>query len=440
MTRRPLWGSVQTMTSEAGSQLLRFIKAGALTGGLRAAGMASMLVFVACMSSWMEAGDFGALALIISMATLAAGFGGFGQAEMNIRAIAARRAAGEEDATVEVPNASVGLILWVSTAIGALLSLYLVIDGYPPSLWISMLVLTVSLSLMTGLAGAARAADRFVLALLPKDIAWRLIAIALVGGLVLVGQGAGIEVVAPILALSALVCALWQAKALRIRAASMRRPHPQVLAKGYVLGSAAIALSLFALVALSTLDVIVVGAMISPEAAAAYFPATRLAILAAFAGLPIQLVVEPRVADMLARSDMGEAQRLTNAATILQSISSLVLGLALILGFPFYAALFPTAGAQTFEVLVILVAGCVIGSLCGMSGPILMMAGHQRILAQVNLLCACFAAGLLVFAASRGDLIAVALVVTGLEVLRKFVTVGYAYHRTGLLPFSLRRL
>ena len=419
---------------------MRFIRAGALAGGLRAAGMVSMLIFVACMSSWMEAGDFGTLALIISMATLAAGFGGFGQAEMNIRAIAARRAAGEEGAVVEVPNASVGLVVRVSAVIGALLALYVAIDGHPPALWISVLVLTVSLSMMTGLAGAARAADRFVLALLPKDVAWRLITIALVGGLVLAGQGTEIKVVAPILALSALTCAFWQARALCIRAGSLHRPHPEVLTRTHLTGSATIAFSLFALVALSTLDVIVVGALISPEAAAAYFPANRLAILAAFAALPIQLVIEPRIADMLVRKDLAGAQRLSNAATILQSSSSLVLGLALLLGFPYYGVLFPTAGAETFQVLVILVAGFVIGSLCGMSGPILMMAGHQRILAQVNLLFACIAAALLVFAASRGDLIAVALVVTAMEVLRKLAMVGYAFRRTGLLPFSLRKL
>lgn len=72
------------------------IKAGALVGVLRAAAMLSMLIFVSLMSSWMAQKYFGVLAFIISMATLAAGLGSFGQAEMTIRTAATRRAAGDK--------------------------------------------------------------------------------------------------------------------------------------------------------------------------------------------------------------------------------------------------------------------------------------------------------------------------------------------------------
>ena len=84
-----------SMASDAKMQLRGFLKAGALVGLLRATAMLSMLAFVSLFSNWMTPAEFGVLALIVSLATLGAGFGSFGQAELAIREIASRRAAGD---------------------------------------------------------------------------------------------------------------------------------------------------------------------------------------------------------------------------------------------------------------------------------------------------------------------------------------------------------
>ena len=419
---------------------MRIIRAGALAGSLRAAAMLAMLVFVSCMSSWMTSADFGLLALIISLATLAAGLGSFGQAEMAIRSIAARRASGDDTGLVEVPNEIAGLVVWISGLIGCVLALYLVIEGYSAAIWISTIVLSVALSLMTALSGAARAADRFVLALFPKDIAWRVLAIAFVGAGVFLGRNTEAGVVVPIVALSAVACAVLQLRGLGVRTGSLFGPPSHILNRPYLTGSATIAISIFAVVALGTLDVIIVGALISPDAAAAYFPANRLAIIAVFTSLPIQMVVEPRLASMLATEDAHGAQQVANAATGLQFLMSLVLGLAVVGGFPVYDALFPTASQETFQVLVILVAGVVLGSMLGLSGSILLMSGNQALFARTNILCAGLAAGLLLLAAGEESLTAIAFVVAGIELLRKSILAIHAYRRTALLPFTFRSL
>ncbi|MEZ5682138.1 MAG: hypothetical protein R3E14_12690 [Erythrobacter sp.] len=289
---------------------------------------------------------------------------------------------------------------------------------------------------MIALAGGARAVNRYVLALFSKDIAWRLVTVAAFGILVGMGQSAGIGAVLPIIATAAVACAVWQVVRLRVRGTSLAQPSRASLDHAYLSGSATIAVSMLAVVALGTLDVIVVGAWVSPDAAAAYFPANRLALLAAFATLPIQMVVEQRFAASLAVDDRAGGQRSANAATALQFVLCAPLGAATVIGFPFYAGLFPTATATSFQVLVVLVAGTVLGSLFGMAGSILLMSGHQAPFARVNFVCACLAALILALVASYGSLTSIAFAIAGVELLRKAILAVMAYRRTGLLPFA----
>ena len=197
---------------------------------------------------------------------------------------------------------------------------------------------------------------------------------------------------------------------------------------------------MFALVALGTLDVIVVGSQVSPAAAAAYFPANRIALLAGFASLPIQLVVEQKFASLLARGEVAGAQQAANSATALLLISCISLGFVLLAGYPIYQPLFPTATPETFWALFILVTGTVVGSLCGMAGSILLMSDHQAAFARTNIACACLAAAMLVIFTQGGSLVAVAMVVAGVEVLRKAVLAYVAYRFTGIMPFRPSRL
>ena len=407
---------------------------------LRTGAMLSMLGFVACMSRWLAPDDFGVLALLVSLVTLAAGLGSFGQSEMAIRTLAASRQRGEEAAAERVTSEVAGLVVPVSGAVGGCLASWLAWSGQPPGVWIAALVLTVSLSLMAALAGPARMAGRYVLALAPKDIAWRLLAIAVVGGLVVTGLRPALATVAMVTALAAMLSAAWQARRLGVAAMSMVRPDVRVLEKPYLRASGMLAVSTLAIVAMSTVDVIAVGSLVSPAAAATYFPANRLAFLAAFAVLPIQLVIEQRFAAELVAGDTAALQRTANVATALLFPVSLVLATMVLAGFPFYRVLFPTAGELTWQLLAILVGGIVLGSLLSVSEPLMIQSGHQDRYARTNIVVAGGAIPLTGLAAASGNLLAVAGVIAGCEVLRKALIAHAAWRLTGIAPLARMRL
>ena len=416
-----------------------FIREGAAIGLLRAVSVLAMLAFVACMSRWLTAQDFGILALLVSLATLAAGFGSFGQAEMIIRDVAARRADGEEAAHVAVPNEVVALVMWVSAALGTATAAYLSIAGYAFGVCVAAILMTVGLSLMSALAGAARMVGLFILAMAPREIGWRCIAIAGVGTAVSAGMRPGIETVSMIVAGAVAICAVWPFSRLQLKWSALVRPSPRAMERNYVVASSTIAVSMLALVAMNTLDVIVVGALISPEAAAAYFPANRLALLASFASLPVQMVVEQRFAAEFAAGDRTAMQRTANQATSIHFALCLLLGLIVVGGFPLYANLFPTADQLSLKLLAILVGGRILSSLLGMSGSILVMSGHQDAFARVTIAAAIVAAVLLLLAASAGNLVAIAWAIAGVELVRKAVLAILANNLTGVRPFGRLR-
>ncbi|WP_369024973.1 lipopolysaccharide biosynthesis protein [Qipengyuania sp. RANM35] len=428
------------MARDTRNQLYSFIREGAAVGLLRAGAVLAMLAFVACTSNWLPAADFGVLALLVSFTTLAAGFGGFGQAEMIIRSVAHRRVDGDEAPEIAVPNEVIGLVTWVSTIFGLAIAVYLKFAGYPGIVCIAALLMTIGLSVMTALTGAARISNRYALAMAPREIVWRAVAILALGSLAALGRRPEIGAAAILVGSSIILCALWQARRLQVKWSSLLKPSTDALQKSYLVSSGTIAVSMLALVAMNTVDVIVVGERISADAAAAYFPANRLALLASFASMPIQLVVEQRFAAELATNDRMAMQRTANQATMLHFILCLSLGLCVVGGFPFYEGLFPTADLLTLKLLAILVAGTILSSLLGMSGSILVMAGHQVVFAKTTIIAAICATALLLVAASAGNLLIIAAVFAGVELTRKAVLAVHAYRLTGILPIARLRL
>lgn len=403
---------------------------------LRAGGMLSMLAFVAFLSQWLAKDEFGVLATLVSLATLAAAFGSFGQAEMIIRTMAARQADGHLADASKAPAEAIGLAVWVSAACGSVVAASFALTGQGMGVAVAAILLTMALAVMTTLAGAARMEGRYTLALAPRDIVWRILTVMAVGGVLLAGRQLQAATAGLIAALAAWVCALWQVRALELEVRSLVRPSAHVLESAYLRASGSLAISMLAIVAMSTIDVVAIGILVSPDAAATYFPVNRIALLASFAALPIQLVVEQRFASQFAAGDHVAMQRTSNHATLLLIVLTLALAGIIAGGFPLYRSFFPTAGELSWVLMTILVAGSVIGSATGMAEPLLIMTGHQAACVRTNVVVALLTALAAVLAALQGSLVGVAFAVAGGEVVRKLVLAVTARRLTGILPIK----
>lgn len=126
------------------------------------------------------------------------------------------------------------------------------------------------------------------------------------------------------------------------------------------------------------LDIILIGAMISPAAAAVYTAATRFVPLGQLGAQAISQVVQPRFTHLLATNQkeaLGEVFRTTTAWNI-----AIAWPLYLVVGSmaPLYLRLFgPGFAADGFAVVLVMVVGMLIGVASGPVDTILLMAGRS---------------------------------------------------------------
>ena len=415
--------------------MLRWLlKTSSYTVFLRVLAMVTTLGFVSIMSLWMPKADFGVLAMIISVASFASAIGGFGQSEMVVRDISPLLGEGRADeARAYLQNAS-GLVFYASLAMGLPVGLYFALSGYSVLVAISALAIVVFLGLNLVWSGAARSYDRYFLSLAPKDILWRLGTVLGAAVLLIFGLTPGIGWVAPICAGTLGLLAGWQAVSLGVRFGDLLRLSPRVTDAAYLRQGAPLMLAYTAMVVLTTVDVFIVGSLMSPEDAAEYFPANRLALIVTFFSIPLQMVIAPRIAQMMSAGDMASVQRITTFTTLILAGASIGAAIAIVGFYPLYQPLFGTATETTFRALLILAGSYAIGSVVGLPGVILVMAKRQNVLAAINMGCAVLSLVAIAVTALRGDLIEVALAVAGFELLRKSL-IGVAVWKTaGIAP------
>ena len=412
------------------------IKFGGYTTILRVIAIGVSLAFVSALSLWMPKDDYGLLAMVVSVATLAAAIAGFGQAELAVREVSPLVAREETEQAQAYLHEAYGLVLAVSVLTGAAIGAYFLIAGYSASVAGSAGLITSLLGINLVLSGAARSQDRYFLAFAPKDILWRGAAILATGALFFGGFSTTIDVVAPLCAVVLLVIVGGQAARLSFSPRKLMGSIANSFGGERMGAGAALMFSAVALTAMNTVDVFLVGERMSPTVAAEYFPANRIALMCGFFLLPMQMVIMPRIAVMMRENDMPGVRKLFTYATLLIGAASIVTGAVLVFAYPLYAPLFGTASGATRESLTILVAGYAIGGLFGLPGIILITAKRQKLLALVNIGCALCAVAALILVTGTGGLSAVAYTVAGFELLRKILIALSAYLAAGVAPFS----
>ena len=409
---------------------------GVYTMALKSLAMLVTLVFVSVMGFLVTPGAYGALAGLIATVTVLSAIGSFGQQDFAMRSVSkAREEGGDFAGRLAAGNATVWVIQVAST-VGAGLGLALLWQGQSPVFALSAAILVVAGSLSMAWSGAVRALGGYLWSFGPRDIFWRLGIVVTVGVLGL-GWGVtlGAAALAAIAALVLVVCVAVQGAVLRPRlrgAASLRGAGMAALRSSVNLMVSKASVQLTA-----NFDVIVVAGVVSTLAAAEYYPANRLALVAALPAVALQMVIAPHLARLFQTGDAVGARRLASLATVFTLVSTAGILLCFAVAWPLLEVLFPTATAATATALKVLLASQIVQVALGYGATALAMAGCDTILRRITLYSTGAGAVLILGAAHTGDLVAIAGVTAVVLVARQVALAWAAYRILGIAPMCL---
>ena len=366
------------------TRLSRRVLTGAVTALLIKLGAASVsYVALFVLARWMGPAEFGRYALGLSLATLSGVIFASGQAQAPMRLISEHRARNENGLAHGVYIAGMrvsagfgvlGGILFASTVV-LISTAGFHIDTWP-MLAAAVLVPPVAIARYWGATG--RAMGHIALAMLPQDIVWRLLVIAVAGFLWL--RAIPLTGTAILLWSAVLLTLAVGVQALLIQdklPAGMREAQP-VTNYSYwrhVWLTFWMATSLTAI--LNQIDVALVGILIKSEEAGLYLAAMRTAKLLSLVLVGVNAVIAPLCSRYYYSGDTKKLQSLFRIA----APGLLLAGLGGVLFFAFLGdrvlGLFGTRFIAMQDVLVVLSAGAAVGVLCGPVGMMMLMTGRQ---------------------------------------------------------------
>lgn len=411
------------------------LKAGAFTAMLRVIAIVTTLAFVSVMSHLLPKADFGTLALFVSVVTLAGTVGSFGQSEWTIKHASPRHSAGESDRVKQTIAEATKRVIVFSLPIACIVSLFFWTRGDGFVLALLSALNTIALSICIAWAGASRSVDKLLWSIAPKDIIWRAGAILFSFGLISFGIAMNLDLVALGMFGVLTIALLFQSRSLSVSFTDIINAPLGDWAT-WVVGLQ-IMISMVAIVAQNTLDVLFVGTFMSSEAAAEYFPANRIALVAGFFFLPFQMVISPRLARFAASKQNKELRNLYTLGTILLTTMTTALSAALILSFKYYAPAFETISASSKYCIQILCISQIISSTMGFPGIVLIVHSSQKLLAQINLLVFAISTPTLLFATQTQKIEYVAIATGSLIVLRKLLAATACAIKIKVYPISI---
>jgi O-antigen/teichoic acid export membrane protein len=246
------------------------------------------------------------------------------------------------------------------------------------------LLLVVPLALIELQSSVGRALGSVNMALIPKDVLWRLF-IVLFGGALFVASSEPLKAVY-VFAIAAITLILLIA-GLQFRLRRLIQGHSLFTVAAMWstdgLGSTLRASTPFwvtsvASVLFSTLDVVVVSVMVGPKEAGYYYAANRIALLLDFFLSTFAIPAVPRIARLYDEGRRGEITRETSGAALL-AFGLVLAGLVVFALVGDWVLLaFGKTFVHSYGILMVLATGCLAGSYFGLGGIALSMTGHQR--------------------------------------------------------------
>lgn len=135
-------------------------------------------------------------------------------------------------------------------------------------------------------------------------------------------------------------------------------------------------------------DVLVVGSLLSPEAAGRYGAATQIASAVSFGVSAISFIALPMIADLYAREAMAKLQDVIRHVARLGLLLSVPVLIVLVFGAKLVLSAFGPSFEDASNLLILLSFDQLVGVIFGIAGYLLVMTGHQVTAARVIIGCA----------------------------------------------------
>jgi O-antigen/teichoic acid export membrane protein len=222
------------------------------------------------------------------------------------------------------------------------------------------------------------------------------LAAAMVGGVVLGAPAEAWVAIACTLAATTLALAVQTAAVLRRLVRVLPPARRAYKGRDWVIAALPLAMVDLALTGFNFLDVLLMSFLLSPEAVAVYFAATRILQFVNFIPYAATAATAARFAEAKARGNVAELRALVVRTARLMSLATLVAGTAVLLAAPVLLRLFGPGFEASFGPLLVLVMGVAAYAAFGPAEDLLNMLGGERLSATVAFVSLC-SAGLLIF-------------------------------------------
>lgn len=334
----------------------------------------------------MDAAEYGYFAFGLALATVLAIGAGMGQQTAILRFWAEENAHNRPEAALLALRAGGSITIIASLVVGIGLTAFALVlaavtpAGEPVWHYYATAVLVLPMALAEYNSSALRAQGSIWTALGPRDIVWRVVlpGVALLMGalgLGLSGSGAILLSAGLLYASMVLQYGLAEGRGYRLwpalRGIGAYWHQRGTASLWFLFGGFINALAL-------NVDTIIVGAMLDPASAGAYFNAFRTAGLMTLFAFAIALVVAPMIAQHFHAGDYRKAQ----AVLAMGTWAGFVFSLVCFVGFVFFGdtimGLFGDDYAGATPLLIVLGLGFLVDAGTGPSRTVLMMTGHER--------------------------------------------------------------
>ena len=353
------------------------------------------------LARWMAIDEFGHFGFGFSLATTLSVIFGMGQRRLIMRFLAAYGGRGRTDLMHAVLKFSLSL-----TAVGAAFSLAGVaaatyLFDLPVSLYAAG-ALAAALIFSDYLSHALRGLGDMVQSQMPREVFWRPLTLGIMalagGGLSVVTSAAeAMWWLAGVLgALVAVQTAFvwrprWRLALARVAQAGANDPASAETPATARAGWPGTTLRLWAISALNQglnpLTVVIVGLFVSPAETGAFFATARLAGFIAFPLQALNLMAAPRLAKAYSLGDHHRLQQVAGFAAVVSGIAALFGGILLVAFGRELLAFMNPAFAASYPILMVVMGGFVVSALCGSSGYLMTMTGHEGQFLKILAVC-----------------------------------------------------
>lgn len=364
---------------------------------LRVVGAAMTYVFVAGMARIMLVPDFGVMGTVFSASLLLSVFASWGQQQALVRFLPPLLREGRQGEILSLVRRALQVVvignlsLWFVLLAGVFVAAALGLLDRPGVLALGLVIIPLT-GLVDFQAYLARAHKLVILAVVPKDIAWRLVSLVVLYGFAISGQGTvGLQLVFLVL-VAVLAVIVVTTVALGPRIWGLPRSSDVLAARDINFDEARWRASNFpfwvtsvSAAIFTNVDVLIVAALLGPESAGLYFAANRIAQAPGFFQQSYNVVVSPIFAEHAAAGETAALRRATLQATILIFLPTIALSFALAVFAEQILAIFGPDFRAASTALQILLAARVLNVAFGPADLLLPMSGHERIAMWISI-------------------------------------------------------